>query len=170
MIGREVLNVRPNSTELPAARPAVLARNFCEATSPTKAQPRLPTGCDVSKGHRMGEAGIGHLRATLKNDQTQAVKMRKFCSGSVFGTKPRMPTTSIVNVQTIAATTTMRRRPNLSVSVMRQIDVTRAIIACKRQRLELSLPSGSLTHNGRDEKRIIEAALSEEQASVGVEE
>ena len=43
IMGREVLKVRPNSTELPAATPAVLARSFWEATSPTNAQPRLPT-------------------------------------------------------------------------------------------------------------------------------
>lgn len=131
MIGTEVLNVRPKSTKLPAARPAVLARSFCEATSPTKAQPRLPTACDISSAFLIDLGEEWHLRATLKKDQTQAMKIRKFCSGSVFGANPRIPTTSSVMVHTIAATTTTRRRPNLSVSVMRQIDVTKATTAAR---------------------------------------
>jgi len=65
----------------------------------------------------------------LKNDQTHATKIRKFFKASVFDTKPRIPTTSIVTVQTTAAMNTMRRRPNLSVAKMRQMLVTRAMIA-----------------------------------------
>ena len=70
-----------------------------------------------------------HLRATLKKDQTQATKIKKFFRASVFGTKPRIPTTSMVEVHTIAAMMTMRRRPNLSVNVIRQIEVTSAMTA-----------------------------------------
>lgn len=43
-----MLKVRPKSTEVPAERPAVLTRSFCEATSPTKAHPRLPTVVAIS--------------------------------------------------------------------------------------------------------------------------
>lgn len=38
-----MLKVRPNTTDMAAASPAVLARRRCEATSPTKAQPSCPT-------------------------------------------------------------------------------------------------------------------------------
>lgn len=43
MTGSAVLNVNPNTTDAPAARPAVLARSFWDATSPTNAQPNEPT-------------------------------------------------------------------------------------------------------------------------------
>jgi hypothetical protein len=74
-----------------------------------------------------------YSRATLKNDQTHASKMRKFLRGVVLGTKPRMPTISMVMVHTIEATTTTIRRPNLSVKVMREMDVTRAMTAGRGQ-------------------------------------
>lgn len=43
MVGSAVLKVKPKTTEIPAARPAVEARSFWEAISPTKAQPIPPT-------------------------------------------------------------------------------------------------------------------------------
>lgn len=42
-MGSDVLKVSPKMTDAPADRPAVLARSFCDATSPTNAQPREPT-------------------------------------------------------------------------------------------------------------------------------
>ena len=80
-----------------------------------------------------------NLRATLKKDQTHAVKIRKFCSGGVFETKPRMPTTSIVMVQTRAAINTICRRPNLSVRVIRQTEVKRAMIARQHRLVNFKL-------------------------------
>ena len=65
----------------------------------------------------------------MQNDQTQAVKIRKFFKGPVLGTKPSIPTTIIVTVQMMAATKTMTRRPTLSLRRMRAIEVARAITA-----------------------------------------
>ncbi len=60
MTGRAVLKVKPNKTDIPAANPAVLARSFWDDTSPTKAQPRLPTMRRVSM-----HAACQRLRAGL---------------------------------------------------------------------------------------------------------
>jgi hypothetical protein len=58
-----------------------------------------------------------------------------------LGTKPRMPTMSIVRVQIPAAVTTTIRRPNLSVNRISEIDVIRAMIAV--------LPQVSISHTGK---------------------
>ncbi len=95
-MGREVLKVKPKITELPAASPAVLARSFCDATSPTKAHPREPIKASLLALLVINRnTTILDIRATLKNDQTHAVKIRKFISGVVCGTRPRMPTISM---------------------------------------------------------------------------
>lgn len=145
MMGKEVLKVRPKRTELPAARPAVLARSFWEATSPTKAHPRLPTVGLISNSYTMVE-GYLNSRATLKKDQTQATKMRKFFRASVLGTNPKIPTTNMVQVQTIVAMMTIRRRPNLSVRVIKQTEVTSAMTAAHVSCFH-GLPSSS-TYSG----------------------
>ena len=77
MRGTVVLKVRPKTTDDAAATPAVRARSFCDATSPTKAHPMLPTsGIRLTNG-KIGT--FGHdLRALLKKAQTQATKMRRF--------------------------------------------------------------------------------------------
>jgi hypothetical protein len=109
-MGTEVLNVRPKITDIPAARPAVRARNFCDDTSPTKAQPSEP-------------------RAALKSDQTQATKMQKFCNGFVDGKRPTIATISIVTVHITVDTKTIIRRPYRSVANIKAIEVTSAMTA-----------------------------------------
>lgn len=65
----------------------------------------------------------------MKNDHIQATKMRTFLRGVVFGTKPRIPTTSMVTVHTAAEITTTFRRPNRSVTVIKVMEVPKAITA-----------------------------------------
>jgi hypothetical protein len=58
MMGTEVLNVSPKRTEDPAANPAVRARSFWEATSPTNAHPKLPTNKNIISRHLPNEAKL----------------------------------------------------------------------------------------------------------------
>lgn len=132
MTGTEVLKVKPNTTDAAAARPAVRARSFCEATSPTKDQPRVPTEHRQSANYRRPCSDVADLRAALNSDHTQATKIRKFLSGLVASTCPKMPTIIIVVVQMIADAMTMLRRPNLSVPMIRQTLVTTARIALQK--------------------------------------
>lgn len=105
----------------------------------------------------------------MKKDHTQAMKIRKLFSAEVLGTNPRIPTMSIVAVQTMAEITTTLRRPNLSVRTIRQIEVKRAIIAVHSCQRGLSGKLGESTQDGGDKKCISEPALPKEQAGVCVQ-
>lgn len=129
MTGTAVLNVRPNTTDMAAARPAVLARRRCEATSPTKAQPSCPTLQCQLVTRKSVRVTARDSRALFPSAQMQTTKMRKSCSGFVWPTWPRTPTSRSVREDETDAAKTTSRRPNRSVARMRPVAVTRERIS-----------------------------------------
>lgn len=65
----------------------------------------------------------------MKNDHTQAMNIRKFWSGVVMGTNPRIPTMSRAMASVNVPTSTTGRRPNLSVARISVTDTTREMTA-----------------------------------------
>jgi hypothetical protein len=85
MTGREVLKVKPKRTEIPAAMPAVLARSFCEAISPTNAQPRLPTTHYISKVQELNGVANRIRTRNVEERPHTGDKDEKVLQSSSFG-------------------------------------------------------------------------------------